>query len=42
VLDQGKLVGILTRANLINFLHLKQELGMKGGRNVRGPSSSNP
>jgi Zn-dependent protease len=42
VLDQGKLVGILTRANLINFLHLKQELGMKGGRNVRGASSSNP
>jgi len=31
VLNQGKLVGILTRANVINFLQLKRELGMKGG-----------
>jgi Zn-dependent protease/CBS domain-containing protein len=29
VLDNGKLVGILTRANVIGFLQLKQELGMK-------------
>lgn len=31
VLNQGKLVGILSRANIINFLQLKRELGMKGG-----------
>lgn len=31
VLSQGRLVGILSRANLINFLQLRRELGMKGG-----------
>jgi len=30
VLSQGKLVGILTRADVINYLHLSQELNIKG------------
>lgn len=42
VIDQGKLVGILTRANVIGYLQLRQELGMKRGRNNRPPSGSNP
>jgi Zn-dependent protease/CBS domain-containing protein len=42
VIDQGKLVGILTRANVINYLQLRQELGMKRGRNNSWSSGSNP
>jgi CBS domain-containing protein len=30
VLNQGKLVGILTRADVINYLQLSQELNIKG------------
>jgi Zn-dependent protease len=36
VLSQGKLVGILTRADVINYLHLSQEL------NIKGKSKTNP
>ena len=32
VLSQGKLVGILTRADVINYLHLSQELNIKSKR----------
>jgi Zn-dependent protease/CBS domain-containing protein len=39
VLNQGKLVGILSRANVINFLQLKRELGMKGGSDSKRQQS---
>jgi Mg/Co/Ni transporter MgtE len=42
VLAQGKLVGILSRANVINFLQLKQELGMKRGRDAKQQTGSIP
>lgn len=42
VLNQGKLVGILSRANVINFLQLKHELGMKGGRDTKRQASTTP
>ena len=42
VLNQGKLVGILSRANVINFLQLKQELGMKRGRDTKQQTGSTP
>jgi Mg/Co/Ni transporter MgtE len=32
VLRQGKLVGVLTRADVINYLQLSQELNIKGRR----------
>jgi predicted transcriptional regulator len=42
VLNQGKLVGILSRANVINFLQLKHELGMKSGRGAKQRKDSTP
>ena len=39
VLSQGKLVGILTRADVINYLHLSQELNIKA-RNKSKPSGT--
>ena len=42
VLNQGKLVGILSRANVINFLQLKHELGMKRGRGAKQGKDSAP
>lgn len=42
VLNQGKLVGILSRANVINFLQLKQELGMKRGRDTKQQMGPTP
>ncbi|HEX9896899.1 MAG TPA: site-2 protease family protein [Dehalococcoidales bacterium] len=42
VLNQGKLVGILSRANVINFLQLKQELGIKRGRDTKRQAGSTP
>lgn len=35
VLNQGKLVGILSRANVINYLQLKRELGMKNSSDTK-------
>lgn len=35
VLSNGKLVGILTRADVINYLQLSQELNMKGKRQTK-------
>src|SRR5208283_2966867 len=41
VLSQGKLVGILTRADVINYLQLSQELNIRGRRknNSAGPAA---
>jgi Zn-dependent protease len=39
VLGQGKLVGVLTRADVINYLHLSQELNIKGRRKANSPDS---
>lgn len=39
VLSGGKLVGILSRANVISFLQLRQELGTKGERRFNTPPS---
>jgi Zn-dependent protease len=39
VLSQGKLVGVLTRADVINYLHLSQELNIKGRRKANSPDS---
>ena len=32
VMSQVKLVGMITRADVINYLHLSQELNLKGTR----------
>jgi len=32
VMSQVKLVGMITRADVINYLHLSQELSLKGKR----------
>jgi CBS domain-containing protein len=32
VMNQVKLVGMITRADVINYLHLSQELSLKGKR----------
>ncbi len=37
VLSQGKLVGILTRADVINYLHLSQELNIKSISKPKSP-----
>jgi len=37
ILNQGKLVGILTRADIINYLQLSQELNMKEKRKTKHP-----
>ena len=37
VLNQGKLVGVLTRADVINYLHLSQELNIKGRPKANPP-----
>ena len=37
VLNQGKLVGILTRADVINYLQLSQELNIKGKQKTKPP-----
>jgi CBS domain-containing protein len=37
VLNQGKLVGILTRADVINYLHLSQELNIKSISKPKSP-----
>ncbi len=42
VLNQGKLVGILSRANVINFMQLKHELGVKSGRGAKKRKDSAP
>jgi Zn-dependent protease/CBS domain-containing protein len=39
VLSQGKLVGILTRADVINYLHLSQELNIKSKRKPKPADS---
>ena len=39
VLSQGKLVGVLTRADVINYLHLSQELNIKGRHKANSPDS---
>jgi Zn-dependent protease len=39
VLSQGKLVGILTRADVINYLHLSQELNIKSKRKLKPADS---
>jgi CBS domain-containing protein len=39
VLSQGKLVGVLTRADVINYLHLSEELKIKGRRKANSPNS---
>jgi Zn-dependent protease len=39
VLSQGKLVGILTRADVINYLHLSQELNIKSKRKQKPADS---
>ena len=39
VLGQGKLVGVLTRADVINYLHLSEELKIKGRRKANNPDS---
>ena len=39
VLGQGKLVGVLTRADVINYLHLSQELNIKGRHKANSPDS---
>jgi len=35
VLDQGQLVGVLSRADVIRYLQIRQELGMKSRRKTR-------
>ncbi len=35
VVSQGKLVGLLSRADVINYLHMSQELGIRRGRRTR-------
>jgi CBS domain-containing protein len=35
VMSQTKLVGMITRADVINYLHLSQELNLKGTRKPR-------
>jgi Zn-dependent protease/CBS domain-containing protein len=43
VLSQGKLVGVLTRADVINYLHLSEELNIKGrGKNPPADLSIKP
>jgi predicted transcriptional regulator len=37
VLSQGKLVGMLTRADVINYLQLSQELNIQGRRKSNLP-----
>ena len=39
VLTQGKLVGVLTRADVINYLQLSQELNIKGRRKSKVPGT---
>ena len=39
VLNQGKLVGILTRADVINYLQLSQELNIKGTSKPKSPDT---
>jgi len=39
VLNQGKLIGVLTRADVINYLHLSEELNIKGRRKANSPDS---
>jgi CBS domain-containing protein len=38
VISQWKLVGMITRADVINYLHLSQELNLKGKRKSGTPS----
>jgi len=40
VLTQGKLVGMLTRADVINYLQLSQELHIKGRNKTNPPGSA--
>jgi len=40
VLGQGKLVGVLTRADVINYLHLSQELNIKGRSKANPPDAA--
>jgi Zn-dependent protease len=40
VLNQGKLVGMLTRADVINYLQLSQELHIKGANKTNRPGSA--
>jgi Zn-dependent protease/predicted transcriptional regulator len=40
VLNQGKLVGVLTRADVINYLQLSQELNIKGRSKPNLPGSA--
>ena len=39
VLSQGKLVGVLTRADVINYLNLSQELNIKGRPKANPPGA---
>ena len=40
VLNQGKLVGMLTRADVINYLQLSQELHIKGKHKTNSPGAA--
>jgi Zn-dependent protease len=40
VLNMGKLVGMLTRADVINYLQLSQELHIKGKHNTNSPGAA--